>query len=288
MAARFSVRLKRGLPMVWQWLFDDKDASGKVTISVFLDRAPTVTNHHYNVPCAVPGDMVVVGGGASGTDAPAGALLTASYPSADRSAWLASSADHRVANPHRLEVYAIGMKINGMSRDELLRNVHYGQMESSVRSHPSAQILRPDGYTLISGGFCVNGPGNFAICDFPTAGSYWTAISKDHINPSPCTITVFSVSLRTNLPNVGTVECVQRSQYSEQAGHPSATVLLPPEYAVTGIGAETYSTETAPGQMLWHIRPIVAGTTGARASSKDHIQPSPGRISAFALGTRIV
>ncbi|RKT09861.1 hypothetical protein BX285_6974 [Streptomyces sp. 1114.5] len=256
-----------------------------ITITVFLDRSPDVSGHHNDVPCAVPGDMVAVGGGATGTDTPSGALLTASYPNADASAWLASSADHIASNPHTLEVYAIGMKIKGMSRADLLHRMNYSQVESSSASRPNATLgPPPPGYTLISGGFRVNGPANLATASFPSQGVLWKVASKDHIVPSPCSITAFAISVQTNLP-IGNVECFIRSQTSSEEAHPSATVEIPQDCALTGIGAETLVASTDPGQLLWHLRPI---ENGARVASQDHTEPSPGKITASALGIRIV
>jgi hypothetical protein len=268
-----------------QKYLDAADSSGKVKIALFSDRTPDQAEHHNDIPCAVPNDMVVVGGGATG-DADPGALLTASYPSADRSAWLASSASHRVSSPHRLEIYAIGMKIQGMSRADLLANLHYGQLESSTAAHPTVTLgAPPSGFTLISGGFRVNGPLNLATNSFPSLGVNWRVASQDHINPSPCTITAFAISIRTNLPGVGTVECFITHSTSPEEAHPGATVLASSSTALTGIGAQTFT--GGPGQFLFHLRPHGIKNGGAQVTSKDHIKPSPGKIEATALGIRI-
>lgn len=67
-------------------IFENKDASSKVTIAVFREQAPTAQSHHTDFPCLVDSDMVVVGGGAIGSNQSPGALLTASYPRQDRAA----------------------------------------------------------------------------------------------------------------------------------------------------------------------------------------------------------
>ena len=72
-------------------IFERTDSSGLVTTAVFRQEAPAAAAHFFDLRVDVAGDMVVVGGGATAAEAPNGALLTASYPSDDRSAWLASS-----------------------------------------------------------------------------------------------------------------------------------------------------------------------------------------------------
>ncbi|KWT61860.1 hypothetical protein ADL21_11295 [Streptomyces albus subsp. albus] len=265
-------------------IFENKDASSKVTIAVFREEAPTAQNHFTDFACSVANDMVVVGGGAIGAELPAGALLTASYPSADRSAWLASSKDHLAGNPHKIQAFAVGLRIDGLSRSDLLGHLEYYQTTSDRASHPQTTLGAGGAFTVISGGFRVNwtGAGNLATASFPETGNTWRARSKDHEAGAPCTLTLHSIGIRTNLP-VGRVERGQSSQISAQAAHPSVETRLPGGFALTGIGAET--TTTGSGQLLWRLEPI---DNGAAAASKDHLQPSPGTVKAFALGIKIV
>ncbi|MCX4586188.1 hypothetical protein [Streptomyces sp. NBC_01481] len=267
-------------------LFEHKDASGKVTIAVFREQAPAPSAHFFELPVSVPDDMVVVGGGAIGAETPQGALLTASFPHNDRSRWLVSSKDHDVPNPHRLQGFAIGLKINGLSRGDLLSHLRYQQADSSEGAHPDLGISVPNGFTLISGGFRVNWPpgaGNLATASFPEIGPRWRARSKDHKVSSPCTITTFAIGLRTNLPGIGRVERGEASNGSSETAHPSVDTQLSGDFALTGIGAEARA--NGAGQLLWRLEPINQGT---RASSKDHEISSPGTIRAFALGIKIV
>lgn len=271
--------------------FEDTDSSGKVTIAVWRERTPTQLEHHTDFPCVLPPEFVVVGGGATGDDTP-GAPLTASFPSVDRTAWQASSKSHRVSSPHRLDVYAIGMKVTGMTRGELLNHLNYAQKESGVAGHPTVTLgPPPSGHTLISGGFRVNGPKNLATDSFPTLGVNWRVASQDHIESSPCTITAHAISIRNQLSNAnGVIGNVERTTLSKSSSADSAfataTALAAPPDVLTGVGGETIT--GGPGQFLIHMRPVNPTGIGAAVSSKDHIISSPGRITAYAIGIRLV
>jgi hypothetical protein len=106
--------------------------------------------------------MVAIGGGGTAAESPEGALLTASYPNDDLSGWLVTSTDHIKPNPHQLIAYAIGMKIEVMSRDQLMKSIFVNTADSGVAGHPEKEIYHPfiDRYTwnryiLIGGGFNV-------------------------------------------------------------------------------------------------------------------------------------
>lgn len=159
------------------------DASGKVTTAVFRRQSSFEEAVFTDFQVHVDPDMVVVGGGAIGADTPTGALLTASYPNSSRTAWLASSKEHVWPNPHRLIGFAIGLKIAGLSRDQLLANLSFTQRTSDSDRHPVESAYVPAGFTLFGGGFRVNwrpGAGNLATASFPEFGDEWTARSKDH------------------------------------------------------------------------------------------------------------
>ncbi|MFD5892306.1 hypothetical protein ACFWHQ_41090 [Streptomyces sp. NPDC060334] len=274
-------------------VFQTQDALGKVTTAVFSEQAPAPSAHFFELAAAVPNDFVVIGGGAVGTDDP-GALLTASFPSGDRQKWLASSKDHGVSSPHRLQTFAIGLKIAGLTPDQLKTHLKYVSADSGSTAHPTKAVATPPpnppdsaDFIMISGGFRVNWPpgdGNLATASFPEIGGTWRASSKDHQFSNPCTITCFGVALRSDLPGIGRVVRGEASTLSNQAAHPSVDTQLPAGFALTGIGAEANS--TGAGQLLWQLAPIAP--RGARASSKDHQISSPGKVKAFALGIKII
>ncbi|MGC5568082.1 hypothetical protein ACPYPG_35295 [Streptomyces sp. FR-108] len=283
-------------------LFRRRDASGLVTTAVFRRQAARDRQHFTDLAADVDGDMVAIGGGATAVDAPRGALLTASYPADDGSAWLASSKDHNVPQPHRLTAFAIGMRIDGVTRERLAAELlTVVRTRGAHAAHPFASARPPAGHTLIGGGFRVNWrdpggghtEGNLATASFPRAGGVWTARSKDHLVSSPCAIDAYAVCLKSSFVVDGVRYTVDvRTDFTESGGdpvpHPSAALPLPASgHVLTGIGAEALPTE--PGSLLWRLEPTADGTgPGVRSGSKDHGERSPGTLCAWTLGIRLV
>lgn len=278
-------------------LFERTDSSGLVTTAVFRQEAATPAAHFFDLRVDVDADMVVVGGGARGAEAPNGALLTASYPNDSRSAWLASSKDHRVSNPHRLVGFAIGMRINSaaMPRSALLNHLRFTKVTSASAGHPRAVAGVPSGFTMIGGGFRVNwppGPGNLATGSFPgdtLTTSDWSARSKDHKAVSPCTIDVWSVAIRDVL-NIGgrlfpVDRQIARNTSTQLVSHPSAEIQFEGPHVLTGVGAKARVEE--PGQLLWRLEPTSGGRPGVTGASKDHQSPLASIITVTALGIRL-
>jgi hypothetical protein len=260
-----------------------QDSSGKITIAVFERKAGDSQQHFHNYAATVPDDMVVIGGGAEATSVPYGALLTASYPNTELSAWLGSSKDHNYPNPHKLKVYAIGLKIEGMSRGELLKHIHVGRDESGLAQHPEASETMPGGYLLVSGGFYVNwadfnpNGGNLATASFPENALAWKARSKDHSVVSRANLTVYAIGIKETLP-VGRVERSIQTKDSGHAQHPSATADVLPGFVLTGGGAEVHW--TGAGNLLWQLRPTTETTNqDFTAGSKDHEHVSPATLT---------
>ena len=114
-----------------------KDASGRVTVTVFSHQG-SPAQAHWNEEEILVGDpdMIAIGGGGTGSDIPAGNLLTSSHPNDDLSGWVVSSKDHEVSSPVELATFVIGMKIAGMSKQDLKNSVFISQADSGVASSP--------------------------------------------------------------------------------------------------------------------------------------------------------
>jgi hypothetical protein len=275
------------------------DASGKVTVAVFRQRAGNAQSHFFDLAVDVPGDMVAIGGGAEAASFPVGALLTASYPNHDLSAWLVSSKDHLVEHRHRLTGYAIAVRIAGMSRDALLKSIRVSVQDSGVAQHPEASATLPSAFRLVSGGFKIEWteglstqqlpPGNLATASFPQNTYSWTARAKDHGAVSPANLRVWAIGLRRQLP-AGRVLGAIEDRGSTVAQHPEATADLPDGFALTGAGARV-NWQVSPfseGSLLWRLAPTTnTANQEVRASAKDHLQYSPATITTYALGIRI-
>jgi Thiol-activated cytolysin len=263
------------------------DSSGLVTVSVFRQVAPNAQEHFTDQAAVIAEDMVVIGGGANTQNEAPGALLTASYPNDQLSAWLASSKDHEVVAPHILITYAIGLAIQGLTRDDLLGLVRVTTADSGVEAHPEASALGGGaGFLLVSGGFRVDwtGAGNLATASFPTSLN-WTARSKDHDVSDPANIRVFAISLQETLP-VGTVSVAVGTLDSAIADHPRATAAVVQGFAMTGGGADVHWNGS--GNLLWLLEPSVSTTLQTfSAASKDHMVPDPCSLTAYSLGIKI-
>lgn len=267
------------------------DESGLVTVGVFRSQSASKLSHHFDLAAEVPEDMVAIGGGGVAVEFPVGGLLTASYPNEDLSAWLVSSKDHHTADPHFLTAYAIGLRITGMSREQLLAAIHINTNESGLGEHPEATATLPARFLLVSGGFKVDWKtrpdsfGNLATASFPSTNLSWTGRSKDHEVASPANLRAYAIGLRGDLP-VGRVEVAIERQTSSTSQHPSSVADVTPGFALTGGGAEAHWQTS--GSLLWKLEPMTQTSNQEfRAGAKDHITAEPATITAYALGIKI-
>lgn len=232
--------------------------------------------------------MLAIGGGGKTTDqSPYRALLTASYPNNDLSGWVVSSKDHEYPHPHELITHVIGIKIKGMSRQQLLESMYVSTAASGVASHPEGETGVPsDNFILVGGGFRVDwhGAGNLGIASFPITEFSWKACSKDHGISDPSNLQVFAICIKKNIA-VGTVTVAITKADSNQAPHPEAVALVKPGFALVGGGAEVHWNEL--GNFLWKLEPSTSQAQSFSAASKDVIYPDPSIITAYALGIRI-
>jgi hypothetical protein len=261
------------------------DVSGRITVSLFQEIATHPQQHFTDFPIPVDSDMIVIGGGGRG-DETIGALLTASYPKRDLTAWLVSSKDHMDVNPHHLLGFALGMKISGMSRDELCNAIGVFTQTSDLAPHPEATIVLPNNFMLLGGGFQIfwRGAGNLATASFPSPADEWTgwtARSKDHMDADPGFITTYALGIQQYLP-VGTIRLHVQCATSPVVPHPRSTAVLPNGLVVTGGGAEVHWMGV--GNLLWGLEPHGAGFT---AASKDHCLSDPSSLTTYVLGIQL-
>lgn len=266
-----------------------RDASGRVTVAVFSHRGSPAQAHWIDETVLVGDpDMIAVGGGGTAARTPQGALITASYPNDDLTGWVVTSKDHQVSNPHELETHVIGLRIDGMTRQQLADAVLVQPSDSGVAPHPESEAGIPSGqFVLVGGGFRVDwhGAGNLATASFPSTEFSWKARSRDHSIPDPSNIRTFAIGLRRALPVGTALSAISRSD-SGQAPHPQAVASVTPGFALTGGGAEVHI--DGAGSLLWNLQPSTSQDPHFAAGAKDHVHPDPSTITAFALGVRIV
>lgn len=256
----------------------------KVTVKIFKESGHEKRQHNIEKTAEADNDMVVVGGGAVAKWTASGALLTASYPTRGLNGWTGTSKDHMQAHPHELDVYALGLKVQGMTRTELYSHMYVAVATSSVCPHPEARADLPPDYLVLGGGFKVNwsGCGNLATASFPSSPHSWTARSKDHEVSDPASLTVFAVGIHRCLP-VGTVETHIQRVDSGLAPHPLTFANVLPGFVLTGGGAEAHW--EGAGSLLWKLRPTEYGFEGG---AKDHDISDPCILSAYSVAMRIL
>jgi hypothetical protein len=179
------------------------DTSGKVTVSVFSRQSSSALDRYTDFGVTVDPDMVCVGGGVIGAESPEGGLLTASYPNDDLSGWLVSAKAHLHEDQFLLTAFAIGLRIDGMTREQLMNHIIVQFADSETADHPETFVSVPPGYVLISGGFRVASGymGNLGTASFPdNDNATWRARSKDHLVADPTTIRAYAIGLRQPLP----------------------------------------------------------------------------------------
>lgn len=163
---------------------------------------------------------------------------------------------------------------------------------SDCAQHPTVTVIIPDGWHILGGGAFVDwedgvctgpgSPGNLLTAMYPISETVWQVDSKDHLQPSPAQITGYCIAAQmqdgTPIPP-GNWQIF--SQTSQVAPHPSAEVCVPDGWVLVGGGAK--ANYTGPGSMLFASFPNLFGNCWL-AKAKDHLQPDPATVTAFAIG----
>lgn len=268
------------------------EASGRITM-IGTRYTSGYASHHTDVRCSVPSGYVVVGGGAvADYGSGAGAMLTASYPSSDKKAWLGSSKDHLYSNSHRLSVYAVGIKINGVSEATMKNYVQHYTRTSISTSHPETEVaVNSTTHIMTGGGAKVNwsGYGNLLTESYPKDFRTWFVKSKDHKKSSPATITAYAVGIAKNISGFGTIE-QYRSHSSTYTGSGAVVTnlsisnvndFITNPYIVSCPGGR--ATFSGSGRMLYGLH---SDTEEAYAASKDHADATSGYTYAYLVALR--
>lgn len=145
--------------------------------------------HQYNKIVQVEPDFVCVGGGARinyklNPRWASGAYLTESRPVLSKSGWQASSKDQIDICPHSLTVGAIGIQVNGLSKQTLLDNIRIRQDSFITASHaPTKTVPAASGWSVISGGARITSTGyGVLLIESRSINGGWIATGHDDIN----------------------------------------------------------------------------------------------------------
>jgi hypothetical protein len=255
--------------------------------------------------CPVDADEVLVGGGAF---IPTRAyfysyfsshILTASYPSDDLTRWHVASKYHHYGDEKNNSpyVYAIGMKVDGLSRSQLRSYIQLNKNISGTSRAPQvvATVSGAD-YMLISGGAKVNwtGYGSLLVNSYPWENS-WVAEAKDHIYSSYATIISYAISIKRSIPINGIVRQLSVNHYTSTGQFPFAdrhvstysdafsSITLLGKDLLTSVGANSYGWKI--GRLLTALYP---GTlSGVTATSQALKYVEHGYINTHSLALRV-
>jgi hypothetical protein len=161
---------------------------------VIIKQETSNPAQHPQAIATLPDGYVLTGGGAFVDYQGYGNLLTATFPTSD-SAWEARSKDHDVPDPASITAYAIGLR----HRSGAVRLMHQIKSATSAPAqHPTTSVCLDPGFILSGGGALDNwtGDGNLLTGSFPQQGC-WFASGKDHVHPSPASITAYAIGIRT-------------------------------------------------------------------------------------------
>lgn len=276
-----------------------QDSSGKVTIGVFEENSSVAYEHYISVD--VPEPWVVVGGGfetrvglpyQQGMPTPYSAeskhLVVVSRPNASLSAWHVAAKAHYYYNFAPAMAWAVAMKIEGLTRSELLSKIVVSSADSPVVAHPNVAVGVPAGYIQIGGGFNVicGGNCNYGTASYPDTPYTWRAKSKDHIVSNPASLRVLAIGLQEQIEGIGSVAVMTTSASSASAQHPTGFTAMTPGYALTGCGA--WVQWSGQGNLLTKIKPATTGGVyGCESASKDLYYASPAVITTYATGITV-
>ena len=270
------------------------DWSGTIETRVWECVEYTRQSIQSGIACQVDPDYVLVGGGAWAHYFASGALLTESRPS-DRGlvTWLASSKDHLSPDPHELHVYAIGLKVSGLTRDALMTNIVFVQSDpSAIAAHPTQSVSLPSGYRMLGAGAKINwtAPGNLltsttspsSCCPITT----WQVAGKDHLSSSPATIVAYAIGIKASIAGYGSFDFTNGG-YPPSAQLCGYGVLQAPEarpagWVYTGLGGNS-TWSSGPGRMLFRVGPDPNDPNKIIVASKDHLQASWGCLTTDFL-----
>jgi hypothetical protein len=210
-------------------------------------------------------------------------------PTANRDSFQASSKAHVQSQPHKLGVYVIGLKIEGVPRAQLLSNISEVTAQSDRSETPQVQLTLPPGRLLL-GGYVfsqwVQGATSGQLLEGSwgtTSGGYWKAKTRDHIDIDSLKITV---SLAHIPSSIGGVQ-LQSVELGAAVASPSGIGQAIVDFkfaALTGIGA--WAEHGYEGRGLTQIGPLNHTFRDYRlvVTSKDHLQSDAGTTWINAIG----
>ncbi len=269
-----------------------KDWSGQIE-TVIVKKS--TYGRHNEVSVSVPEGYVLIGGGAEILDCtPKGALLTGSYPSSRLTTWTATSKDHIKSQNHTLAVYAIGMKIQGLTAMELMSHIRLVKtltVYTKPNSNTHADATLPNDYFLLGGGTQIvqlSGPGvmirgSWSHCVDNGSGNKlytntWNSVATDHIEKSQAKLYSYAIGIKKVIPGFGELEevPVYYSNYRESSGIHEKILNTHSDCVLTGVGAYAPDFEELKYNRL--VQSMVPHLTSSYVRTTDHLKAQRGTI----------
>ncbi|HMI83186.1 MAG TPA: hypothetical protein VK550_03780 [Polyangiaceae bacterium] len=206
------------------------------------------------------------------------------------------SKDHGLAYVHFARAYCIGLKLDGVTPDNLRAQTQYIPVDSTgLAQGPSAIALVPSTHIMVGGGARANytGPGILLYTNtglgFPGGGGEWYANGRDHIWADFGSVTAFAIAIPrqpTGYSGTLTADTLQFGGSPSGTGYQGLTASEVFPFAMTSVGGETFT--TGAGRLLTDVYPTVGGNArgGVQVWSKDHVFPGSGRSDGRVIGIR--
>jgi hypothetical protein len=273
------------------------DCAGRVQTAIWW--CFTGQGEVHNAACPL-GDssFVAVGGSAwtmGGEGFPGAFIVDGFVPSSNRDSFQAASKSHVQSNSHLLVVMVIGLKITGVSRDQLLANIRDDVQTSFVASgQPFENLNVPSGRLLLGGTAFVHWfqgvtPGQLMVGSWGANFSgNWQASSIQHIQADSLKLTLKLTSIAPSIAGINLQGFDASNAVSSSSGLGEARVTIG-RFAPTAIGA--WATFNGAGRHLVRVSPDFEDSRPRDflVQSKDHMQADGGTtfINVVGIGERL-
>jgi hypothetical protein len=237
---------------------------------------------------------VLVGGGYAldpGISEAPGVLLTASYPFAfSHNTWTVSTQEHIFPHSHRVQASVLGLKLAGLSADQLISQMETVGAEGPQGSSSEAVAQLSPGMLLVGGGAATafSGAGHFLTASQPWLTTSWRAASKDHGIADMGTVFAYAIGIKQcPVGFLGGCLISRNVGRGKTCGGGFCGDLFlyqsePAVWAMTSIGAA--STYNGAGRLLDHLEMEgLTIPTNMNTRSKDHQFPDTGMLFAYLV-----
>ncbi|MBT5953799.1 hypothetical protein HOG98_03665 [bacterium] len=274
------------------------DSSGKIEILII--EGESSSDAHPSLVLTTPSDeWIMIGAGGHVKASEPGSLLYTTYPQDEGlQSWVIQAKDHIRSSPGIIHGYAILMKVQGISKNELLKHMIVKQKTSTVTSLPETTLALNSDYIVIGGGYRVNwewdgsNAGNHIVDSYPV-GNGWRVQSKDHLWPDAVSITGYVIGIEKEISGLGTFINDINKATSGIAGWPKEQVGTDSGFVLVGGGADAhrylpsgYGSYNGYGSMLIRNYPDPSGYWVAQA--RDHINPDPSSLIVYSVGLKLL